>query len=84
VPLTRPARADDVIEWSGRMISGPSSPSSVLFKFLGDQGEADVFDPQAVRILVAAFDGAWQFIKARGLNFRISKLNWCGKTLQST
>jgi hypothetical protein len=62
----------------------PSSPSSVLFKFLGDQGEANVFDPHAVRILVAAFDGAWQSIKARGLNFRISKLNSCGKTLQST
>jgi hypothetical protein len=48
------------------MISGPSSPSSVLFKFLRDHGDAGVFDPDAVRTLVAAFDGAWQSIKASG------------------
>src|SRR5262249_23182869 len=48
------------------MISGPSSPSSVLFKFLRDHGDAGVFDPHAVRILLAAFDGAWQSIKASG------------------
>jgi hypothetical protein len=48
------------------MISGPSSPSSVLLKFLRDHGDAGVFDPHAVRILVAAFDGAWQSIKASG------------------
>src|SRR5215468_220320 len=28
--------------------------------------EAGVFDPHAVRILLAAFDGAWQSIKASG------------------
>jgi hypothetical protein len=48
------------------MISGPSSPSSVLLKFLRDHGDAGVFDPDAVRTLVAAFDGAWQSIKASG------------------
>jgi hypothetical protein len=51
------------------MISGPSSRSSVLLKFLRDHGEAGVFDPYAVRILVAAFDGAWQSIKASGAKF---------------
>jgi hypothetical protein len=48
------------------MISEPSSPSSVLRKFLRDHGDAGVFDPHAVRTLVAAFDGAWQSIKASG------------------
>jgi hypothetical protein len=37
-----------------------------VLKFLHDHLEADVFDPHAVRILVAAFDGAWQSIKACG------------------
>jgi hypothetical protein len=32
--------------------------------FLHDDVEAGVFDPGAVSILIAAFDGAWQSIKA--------------------
>src|SRR5262245_53591505 len=48
------------------MISGPSSPSSVLVKFLREHGGAGVFDPHAVRTLVAAFDGAWQSFNASG------------------
>jgi hypothetical protein len=40
--------------------------SEKVLKFLHDHLEADVFDPHAVRILVAAFDGAWQSIKACG------------------
>jgi hypothetical protein len=36
--------------------------------FLRDQVEAGVFDPDAVDILVAAFDGAWQSINASGAN----------------
>jgi hypothetical protein len=35
-------------------------------KFLHDHVEAGVFDPHAVSILIAAFDGAWQSIKASG------------------
>jgi hypothetical protein len=34
--------------------------------FLRDHVEAGVFAPDAVRSLVAAFDGAWQSIKASG------------------
>ena len=34
--------------------------------FLHDHVEAGVFDPDAVGILVAAFDSAWQSIKASG------------------
>ncbi len=34
--------------------------------FLRDHLEAGVFDPGAVRILIAAFDSAWQSIKASG------------------
>jgi hypothetical protein len=34
--------------------------------FLRDHVEAGVFDPDAVEILLAAFDGAWQSIKASG------------------
>ena len=35
-----------------------------MLKFLQDQIEGGVFDPHAVRIMVAAFDGAWQSINA--------------------
>jgi hypothetical protein len=34
--------------------------------FLYDHVDPGVFDPYAVRILLAAFDGAWQSIKASG------------------
>ena len=37
--------------------------------FLHDHVDPGVFDPDAVRILVAAFDSAWQSIKANGANF---------------
>ena len=40
-----------------------------MLKFLHDHVEAGVFDPHAVRILLAAFDGAWQSIKASGAKF---------------
>ena len=34
--------------------------------FLHDHVDPGVFDPDAVRTLIAAFDGAWQSIKASG------------------
>jgi hypothetical protein len=34
--------------------------------FLHDHVDAGVFDPDAVRTLIAAFDGAWPSIKASG------------------
>ena len=37
-----------------------------MLKFLHDHAERGVFDPHAVQTLVAAFDGAWQSIKASG------------------
>ena len=37
-----------------------------MLKFLHDHVEGGVFDPHAVRIMFAAFDGAWQSIKASG------------------
>jgi len=37
-----------------------------VLKFLHDHAEGGVFDPHAVQTLVAAFDGAWQSIKASG------------------
>ena len=37
-----------------------------MLKFLHDHAEGGVFDPHAVQALVAAFDGAWQSIKASG------------------
>jgi hypothetical protein len=54
----------------------PQTKSSMAFRnpgegsevrnFLRDHVEAGVFDPDAVDILVAAFDGAWQSIQASG------------------
>ena len=35
--------------------------------FLHDHVDPGVFDPDAVRILIAAFDSAWQSIKASGV-----------------
>src|SRR5262245_19413989 len=63
------------------MISGPSSPSSVLFKFLRDHGDAGVFDPHAVRTLVATFDGAWQSIKASGAKLSDKQIEFVRENL---
>jgi hypothetical protein len=37
-----------------------------VLKFLHDHVEGGVFDSHAIGIMVAAFDGAWQSIKASG------------------
>jgi len=47
-------------------IASPRGGSKKVLKFLHDHVEGGVFDPHAVRILLAAFDGAWQSIKASG------------------
>jgi hypothetical protein len=39
-----------------------------VLKFLNEDAQAGVFDPDAVRTLVAAFDAAWQSIKASEAN----------------
>jgi hypothetical protein len=44
----------------------PPGERSEVRNFLRDHVEAGVFDPDAVEILLAAFDGAWQSIKASG------------------
>jgi hypothetical protein len=44
-----------------------------VLNFLHDDVEAGVFDPDAVRILVAAFDNAWQSIKASGAHITSDK-----------
>src|SRR5262249_16042420 len=49
----------------GQYSLAPRGTEKVL-KFLHDDVDGGVFDPHAVRILLAAFDGAWQSIKASG------------------
>jgi hypothetical protein len=39
-----------------------------VFTFLDKDAEAGVFEPDAVRILVAAFDAAWQSVQASGIH----------------
>lgn len=41
--------------------------------FLHDHVEAGVFDPDAVRTLIAAFDSAWQSVKASGAHVTSDK-----------
>jgi hypothetical protein len=41
-------------------------PEGSVRKFLHDQIDPGVFAPDAVRTLIAAFDGAWQSITASG------------------
>jgi hypothetical protein len=47
--------------------------------FLHDQ--AGVFDPDAVRTLIAAFDSAWQSIKASGANLSDKQIELVRATL---
>src|SRR5262245_49781272 len=48
---------------------------------LHDPVGAGVFDPRAVRTLFAAFDGAWQSIKARGAKFSNEQTELVRETL---
>src|SRR6476619_2638318 len=43
-----------------------SHPGGSVRKFLHDHVDPGVFAPDAVRTLIAAFDGAWQSILANG------------------
>jgi len=52
-----------------------------VLKFLHDHVEADVFDPHAVRILLAAFDGAWQSIQASGAKLSDRQIELVRETL---
>jgi hypothetical protein len=40
-----------------------------MLRKLSEFGEAGAFDPEDVRILVAAFDAAWESVKASGAPF---------------
>jgi hypothetical protein len=53
-------------------------------KFLHDHVDPGVFAPDAVRTLIAAFDGAWQSILPAVPSFRVSKASLRGNYLQST
>ena len=56
-----------------------------MLNFLHDHVEAGVFDPDAVRILVAAFDNAWQSIQASGAHVASDKqVELTGAPSQST
>ena len=50
--------------------------------FLDDHVEPGVFDPDAVEILVAAFDAAWQSIKASGAHLSDKQIELMGRRLQ--
>jgi hypothetical protein len=43
-----------------------STPEGSVRKFIHDHVDPGVFAPDAVRTLIAAFDGAWQSIAASG------------------
>jgi hypothetical protein len=49
--------------------------------FLHDHVEPGVFDPDAVDILVAAFDAAWQSIKASGIKLSDKQIELMRATL---
>jgi hypothetical protein len=55
-----------------------------LRNFLDDHVEPGVFDPDAVDILVAAFDAAWQSIKTVGVNVSDKQIELMRATLAST
>jgi hypothetical protein len=44
-----------------------------VLKFLDEHAKAGVFDPDAVRTLVAAFDAAWRSIEASGAHVTSEK-----------
>jgi hypothetical protein len=52
-----------------------------LRNFLDDHVEPGVFDPDAVDILVAAFDAAWQSIKTVGVNVSDKQIELMRATL---
>jgi ABC-type nitrate/sulfonate/bicarbonate transport system substrate-binding protein len=52
-----------------------------VHNFLRDHVEAGVFAPDAVRSLVAAFDGAWQSIKASGARLSDKQIELVRATL---
>jgi hypothetical protein len=45
------------------------SPGAAMLRKLSELGEAGAFGPDEVRILVAAFDAAWETVKASGAPF---------------
>jgi hypothetical protein len=73
IPLALPNQPDMV----GNSVRLPRTGGGGVLKF-------GVFDPDAVRTLVAAFDAAWQSIKASGANLSDMKPNSRGRHSQST
>jgi hypothetical protein len=53
-------------------------------KFLHDHVDPGVFAPDAVRTLLAAFDGAWQSVLASGARLSAQQTSLYGSYLQST
>jgi hypothetical protein len=73
-----------------KILAKPYSPSNIAFpprgrgevlNFLHDDIDAGVFDPDAVRILVAAFDSAWQSMQASGAVMTAKEVEFTRATL---
>ena len=52
-----------------------------VLKFLNEDVEAGVFEPYAVRILVAAFDAAWQSVQSSGAHLTDKEIELTRATL---
>src|SRR5262249_34673305 len=67
---------------TGRPLSVPSPiPEGSVRNFLHDHVDPGVFDPDAVRILIAAFDSAWQSIKTSEANLSNEQIELMRATL---
>jgi hypothetical protein len=60
-PLSVPGKHSPRLKGKGNIAS--PIPEGSVRNFLHDHVDPGVFDPDAVRILIAAFDSAWQSIK---------------------
>src|SRR6516162_3185474 len=60
-PLSVPGKPSPRLKGKGNIAS--PIPEGSVRNFLHDHVDPGVFDPDAVRILIAAFDSAWQSIK---------------------